>query len=212
MTLNVSLVIIPEWLDQALKANNQAMNAALDLMSLSRILSLGDVAFYAAINHYLYEKMPKALATTFKPICLHDYNTALPFVKADANGNRPNDAAVRDFFTRMAGRVMQQGAVDFNEASASKLLTTMPYKAESVDESMMQNPEFIFNVTAITEDVYGVRFRLRDRNRSYNEQLVECYDATLKHLIGEHSFEAAALTPAFEEYVRLQRLTAAQYV
>jgi hypothetical protein len=210
MALNVSLVILPDWLEKALASNNQTLDSALDLLSLSRILSLGDVSFYASINQHLFSKIPLALQGTFRSFPLVS-NEAKKYVKNDHNGDRPSDKEVEAFLNSMSRRVFEQGSIDFADSTSQKLLATLPYTHQHVEEGVLNKPEFVFDVAAIKEDVYGVRFTLRDRSRSYVEQLVDCYDRLLKLLIGQHGFVPVAGTKAFEEYVRLQRSTNTVY-
>jgi len=211
---NVSLVIVPAWLEAALKAGGLSIERALDLPALSRISSLDDVGFYTSINYHLFDQIPGPLAKTFRAYdffadgrkpgeCSYDRR----HVKPDNKGDIISDKEFGELIRRIRSRTWNWGAVQYAEPSPKHLMAALPYTKESLDEADSTR-FYLFDVFYITDDVYGVRFVKANPNRPYGEQLYQCYDRLLNFLTLHNRFEDIAATPAFREFVTMSRTQA----
>lgn len=200
MTLKVQLVILPAWLEDALKSNNMTSVDALDLMSLSRILSLQDVAFYRAIHNELYGKIYEGIRTTFQPLNLSDASGAL--TRPYPNGNRPSPEEVATFMTRLDRCYFDNMTAATPTGKA--MLSALPHEA-AYEHTRDGINEYLFEVFPIKDDYYGIRFSIPDPQRGLATQLIECYDRVISMLLGHYSFEDIASTSLFCDYTRLLR-------
>lgn len=206
MSLNVSLVIVPSWMEGAMQANRLSMDRVLDLPALSRIFCTRDVSFYSAMQLCLWEHLPAALRQTFN---LHELMANDLYVKADNNGNRPSPEAVQACYASVRRYAWDRESMHHEFPDASSLLATLPHLDHSQDaEATDMSTDLVFDVFYIDDHVYGIRFARKDPKRPYTDQLKDSYDNLMKLLSGHFPMDVMANTAAFEEYVRLARFSA----
>jgi len=202
MSLNASLVIVPDWLDAALANKKWGAEHVLDLFGLSRILSTDDVSFYVAINTFCFEEMHAALKETFGQLNLLDKSKQ--HLMNEANGQPPRLEDV-DLFTKKVGdKVYGSWRVNMTMPDARSMTSVLPYMQQA-EEISKDAAEYLFDVYYIKDGVFGVKFKLRDKSRSLSSQLLECYDKLIGTLSTFYTFEQIAMTRAFQEFVTLSR-------
>ena len=204
--LNLSLVIVPAWLEDALRKAGMGVERALDLSALSRISSLEDVAFYTSVNYHLFNQIPKPIKETFDSYRFFSDENKLgrTHVKADDLGNYPTDTEYKALIDKVRDKTWGDGAVRFGNPTPRQLLAVLPYTKESQDIPNT-SLNFLFDVFYLTDDIVGIRFYLANPKRPFNEQLYQCYDRLLAFLTSHRKFEQVATTPVFQEFVNMSR-------
>lgn len=203
MSLNLSLVIVPQWVRAAMQSKGMAINRVLDLMALSRILSKRDVSFYVSIYTRMFDVLPEPLKKTFG-YYEYLYRERDRVITEDGFGNTPSPAAVRQFYAELSCLTWSRDEIGTQFPAAASLVSLMPHGADDT-VSYGMNTNLVFEVYPITETVYGITFSLADPARPFMEQITECYDKLLGQLCGIHGMESIADTPAFQAYVQLSR-------
>jgi len=203
MSLNLSLVIVPQWVRAAMQAKGMAMNRVLDLMALSRILSKRDVSFYISIYTRQFEKLPDPLKKTFD-YYEYLYREKDRVITEDGFGNTPSPADVQKFYREMSCLTWSRDEIGIQFPEAASLVSLLPHGADD-SQSYDINTNLVFDIYPITETVYGISFTPADPSRPFMEQITECYDKLLGQLCGIHGLQAIADTPAFQHYVQLSR-------
>lgn len=210
MEINVNkqmkILIVPYWLEQALTANQLPMKAALDIMTLSRILSFKDVCFYSAINMWLYEELPQPIVGTFTRVDL--VSDGHKYLMSDAGGLKPSTDKTNALYQRVQneGQYSYRLVMSDNDNSAKRLLLSLyPYDTTAIDQAEVAKGEYLFEVFDITDDVLGIRFAVADKHVSYGKQVKDCYDKLLKVLVYRLGFRDTVKLPVFNEFTRLAR-------
>lgn len=205
MEKHFKIVILPYWLEAALAANNLPITAALDLMTLSRILSFRDVCFYTALNNWAYDLLPKPIQSTF--YCINLQYDSIKYLMSNAGGNKPSVSESNLFYKRIDSNVgYHYDMINKQTKDGDKkiLLSLFPY--DTVEDAVQEvGSDYLFNIFDITDDVVGIRFTLPDKHVPYGSQLKGCYNDTLKFLTSHMRFTDVAKTSIFNEFARLGR-------
>lgn len=201
MCLNVSLVIVPNWVESAMLTGKLRPAAVLDLHALSSILSRRDVSFYAACNMVLWDKLPLALKQTFNAHELID-RTGKSTLEDD-HGNRPSPQEIHAFMESIFPGTWDGALFQVKHPECGDLVSAFPYASDP--EQPVDTTSVLFDVFYINENTYGVRFYPRDPKVAYGQQLANCYDKLLEMLSGHFPLEKVAVTAVFQEFVKLSR-------
>ncbi len=193
------LVIIPGFIDDVLKAHHLPIERALDIMSLSRILSVDDVSFYLSINHFLFEKLPKSFQDTFNNFEFMESK----YVMCDSGGMRPSDEDVQAFYRRVDKKVWHNS--NMNRSQDMTFLSILPKDLSDKLISDGNDNAVLFDVFLIGDGKYGVRVKPADSQKPFNAQLLECYDRTLKVLCTDNRFTDVVVTSLFNQFIKLAR-------
>ena len=197
------LVIIPQWLLNTLRSNNLALTYALDIHALRRIISLNSVAFYTAVNTYLYDSLPEGIKGTFNPVQLLD---PLPYMMQDNAGYYPEEKDVLET-ARVVGNLLS-GEYSINERKPTiqHVLDIMPhYELKPMAEGSLTERDLNFTMEMIEDDVFGIMFTLKDNKTSSLQQTIQSYDSVLTLLIANYGLNEVAKTAAFKTYCDLTR-------
>lgn len=206
MKLDIKLVIVPNWLEAVMAANKLKKEALVDLVALSRIMSVHDICFYAAINSTLMEKIHPAISETFERHYLTSDNGSLTITQD--NGTRPTPEQVHALNEKIDKNLYgyQRSNLDVVYPTSSSLISVMPHRGSLDDKDDKVDETFLFELFEIREKILGIRFTRADSKLSYEQQLWTCYDSALEllHLyVSEHD---VAKTAMFKEYVNLCRV------
>lgn len=208
MSINARLVIMPVWLLRSLEADGLSRAHVLDVTSLARILSVNDVAFYVALNEYLFDKMPKAIRQTFMSLSLLNNTHAMP----DNHGNVATTEAADALCARLRRKVDEYYMAEFQdpkEINPRHLIDKLAYHEISNNSDRVDSvDQYLFEVVLLKDDIYGITFKPHDPETALGGQLVKSYDDLLRLLQGIHGFTNVAGTEAFSEYVNLMRRAA----
>jgi hypothetical protein len=209
MQLDLSLVIVPSWLEAVMAANKLRKEALVDLVALSRIMSEHDICFYAAINVTLMEKIHTAVSQTFNRHYLTSDNGSLTITQD--NGERPTPQQVRDLNEKIDKNLYgyQRSNLEVIYPTSNSLISVMAHNADtqSAEGSDDKIEElFLFELFEIREKILGIRFRRPATDTSYEQQLWSCYDKSLELLHLYASEHDIAKTPMFKEFVTLCRV------
>lgn len=206
---NISLVIIPHWLEETLSANKLEKAALVDLFALSRIVSKHDLCFYVAINTTLFEKIHEPLRDSFeRSNFFMDNNGRMTITQQD--GSRPNVEEVRKLYEELDKDLYgyNRSNLEVVYPQANSVLAALPYlnkndqnqpEDEKIDEA------YLFELFEIRERILGVRFKRPVTDISFEEQLWGCYDRALEMLhvyADEHDIAKTALFNAFATLCR----------
>lgn len=206
MQKEMKILIVPYWVERAIRDNQLSMDAALDIMSLSRILSFKDVCFYCAINMWLYDELPVPVKDTFTNV--HLLWDGLKYLMTDGSGNKPSKDKTDAFYERVSNQYHYEYDRILSESQGSGkrlLLSLLPHDTAQDDPNVMASTEYLFEVFDIKDDVLGIRFALPDKHIPLGKQIKQCYDNLLKVLTASIRFEEVVKLPAFNEFARLSR-------
>lgn len=192
---SLRMVLIPAWLEEAIKAAKVPLNTVLDTVKLSSIVSKDDVAFYIDVNNRLYPKMFQPVSQTVPPKELY------PF------GNRDGDQALRELQDYLTRR-LENRQLEEPEIPPHAMLQHMPIHGVEGNGVGNNSQDYIFEVFQLDGDVLGMRVALKREDETSIGQDVRSYNAFIQQLSQYLEFETIATTPAFNEYVRLSRLAA----
>ena len=94
--MSLKLIVVPLWLEQALKASNMSLRDATDLENLARIVSPADLDLYRVVNANLAMILPEAVVDAFETMPHPPVEKeALTMARVDKS---ENDALRRLFF------------------------------------------------------------------------------------------------------------------
>lgn len=197
------LVLLPKWLVTLLESNNLPIRYALDIHALSRILSLNDVSFYAAINIYLFQHMHESLKQTFIPANILD---PFEYLLPEKNGQFPNADVINAGVTKITSLVNNQYSLDGYKPSGCHLLDILPHnELYDVKEKPIEVSELQFKIQSIDIDIFGVTFDLKDKKENPVKQtLASLYDS-LALVSGLYDPVTVARTELFKSYARLSK-------
>lgn len=200
---NLKLVLIPTWLTDVMSAKQKPLRYCLDIHALSRILSENDVAFYVAINTYLYEHLNQALRNTFQPVqLLSPFEYLLP----DATGAYPNESDVRDGLAKITGLINGQYALTENRPSGFNLLDILPHnEILELKNSPIEIASLNFEVQMLDIDVFGITFSRKLPTENLDKQTSACLYKTLGMLTGLYPFPEVVQSGVFKAYANISR-------
>lgn len=209
MAISAKLVILPQWVKRALEANKLSLAHALDPSSLVRILSINDVAFYVAVNQYLFDKIHRPLGATFQ---LYDLLSTSGYVMSDNHGHVSSRAEVATLYERLRNKVEEYYMEDFQDPkdiNPRHLIDILAYNELSeTDDQKGAIDSYLFDFILLKDDVYGVTFKEHDVTAALGPQLIKAYNDLLRFITGIHGLESVASTEVFSEFVSLSRRAA----
>ena len=202
--MKLELVILPQWLLNSLKANNLSIAHALDISSLTRILSVDDVSFYLAINMYIFDEINKPLKDTFARVNfaeLDKYTLSLP------DGTRPNRETVQEKYRVIENKTLNMYSLPSYKPTIDNLLDILPYNEKGEGSIKSVEAELVFELVEVRENVFGIMFKRRDTKAPTLAQTIQCYDDVLSQLDGLYGFEYISTLPVFNAFCRMSRHT-----
>lgn len=213
--LNLSMVAVPVWLDQALKATRTSERQILDVEAMSRITSRDDVAFYAICNNEIGVFL-EGLHPALIALCntLRSYPLLNPEswtnVKADNDGLYPTQEEYMKSLQRIRDRVdirmYSYGDNPEQNTRASLLKELVPALTYPFEGAESKNDINILPmVFYIRDNVYGVRFMQANPKYDYIVQLHRSISEVLEILCAHHPFSEVAKLPIFAAFVDICR-------
>jgi len=202
--MKLELVILPEWLLNSLKSNNLSLANALDISSLTRILSVDDVSFYLAINRYLFEEINKPLRDTFIRV---DFSQLDKYTMSLPDGTRPNRESVKEKFNVIENKTLNMYSLPSYKPTLDNLLDILPYNENGGESIKSVEGELVFELVEVRENVFGIKFKRRNNKAPMLLQTIQCYDDVLSQLDGLYGFEYISTLPLFNAFCRMSRHT-----
>lgn len=209
MEKKLRILIVPFWVEQALEAHRLPKTAALDIMTLSRILSFKDVCFYTAINMWLFESLPQPIKDTFESVYLVEDGNK--YLMTNGSGLKPSVSETNAFYQKVQNNQSYEWRRILNEnGNSNKSLLLSLYAHDTVeaggeDQSSVRSRDYLFEVFDITDDIFGIRFAVADTHVPIGKQIKDCYDKLLKVMVYRLGFSNTAKTGVFNEFARLGR-------
>ena len=209
MEKKLQILIVPYWVEQALEAHRLPKTAALDIMTLSRILSFKDVCFYTAINMWLFETLPGPIKDTFKTVDLVEDGSK--YLMTNGTGLKPSVNETTAFYQKIRNNQAYEyrRILDDNCNSNKSLLLSLyahdTVEAGAEDQAGIRGRDYLFEVFDITDDIFGIRFAVADTHVPIGKQIKDCYDKLLKVMVYRLGFSNTAKTGVFNEFARLGR-------
>ena len=194
--MQMRLVLIPNWVEDALKAANKPLTVALDVCELTNTLSKEDVAIYIDLNDRVLNKLYTPVAETMLP-----YGPYPTESQTTHRGERVDQLAM------YVAQKLADLRIEFPAPTApiSKLVSNVPALDDGEQMVGAFANQYTFEIFPLKEDVLGLRPVLRKSDESDVEEDVRAYSELLKQLNAYVSFEELAATPAFAHYTRLLR-------
>lgn len=200
---DASLIIVPSWLEIAIRAAHKPLATMLDVVALSRLLSKKDLQLYYALQLALWEKLPAGLRDTFQ--CADITEASNRWVLTDENGQQPTPSVVATIKDDIRRAVYSTDIITEQFPNAGDLSSVLPHLRTHDSDVDALSLEYVFDVFYLTENVYGVSFQRRLKTSTHSAQLLESYDNLLALLNSTHSFDKVAGTAAFQAYTVLAR-------
>lgn len=187
--MSLKLILLPGWVEEAVKASGSSMNVLLDTTSLSSILSKEDVAFYTAINLYgksrIIERIDslRHLAGSFKMGVVKDNIHDNSFMPGLID---PETISVADMVARPEHRIYD----------SKKTLMTIPGHVTYT---------YLYEIFPIHDEYMGLRVfeETIDNMDERHARLLLCVDNAIGRLHTYLSFEQICLLPIFDKFVEL---------
>jgi hypothetical protein len=194
--MRMRMVLIPTWVEEALKAANKPLVTCLDVCELSNTLSKEDVVFYMDLNERLRESLFKPLADTFREYSLY------PFTPGQLGGNGiPEPGPVKDFQEYCSRKLIELRLAN-PKISPYQLVSNSGYEIPPDEQFSVR---YTFDVVYLKDDVVGVRPMVRHSDEADINEDIRAYDELMKLLCTFIPFEKIAGLPAFNHYTRLLR-------
>lgn len=192
------LVLIPSWLEEVMRTKQKSLRYCLDIHALSRILSENDVAFYVAINTYLYEHLHAAIKDTFtRADILSPFDYLLP----DSTGTYPNEADVHANLDKIRGLVNGQFSLDSNKPSGYNLLDILPHnELLEIKNSPIEISSLNFQLHVLDIDLFGITFSRKDPTENSDKQTKRSLYNALNVMTGLYPFTQIAGTSLFKTF------------
>lgn len=215
MSLPATLVLLPSWLEKAINDKGESLKVALDIVSLSHILTAEDVAFYISINRIFqtvgpdWSPMVNQLVKSFSHIdvqyIFNNRTHALASEPLEINGY-----TVEDYKQRINSRV--DGMLLEREGTYESSLKDLRYIYDLIKINPLaptvKDFNFIYELVEITENVFGLRIlpmnteltsTLMANNININ---LYCYDNLLGLLCKFYRLSELTKTELFSGFVQ----------
>lgn len=199
----IGLIIIPAWLDQALKDNNKPMTALLDLEELRTFLTMDDIANFLYINRRICEGNTE-LANAF--------NFDFGFVSTSPYGFAKKEYDFKYFEDiELAIELLKNNSTSnivIGESVKSNLIPNLEnWEIKSlvgnVDiESLKAYGLYSFNTTAIHNNVYGITFTTDLGEDSTEYRTYVSLDNLLKNISQYYDFRNLVGHKTFQSYLK----------
>lgn len=199
----IGLVVIPAWLDQALKDNNKPMSALLDLEELRTFLTMDDIACYLHINRRICEgntELAKAFNYDFGFVATSPYG----FSKKEYDFKYFEDI-------ELAIELLNKNStsnIGIGESVKSNLLPTLhnwelkSIIGDSDIEAIKDYGLYSFNTTPIHNNVYGIRFTTEMGEDSTDYRSYVSLDDLLKNISQYYDFRNLVGYKTFQTYLK----------
>ena len=199
----IGLVVIPAWLDQALKDNNKPMTALLDLEELRTFLTMDDIANFLYINRRICEANTE-LAKAF--------NNDFGFVSTSPYGFSNKEYDFKYFEDiELAIELLNKNStsnIGIGESVKSNLLPNLAnWEMKSLlgsinIEALKDYGLYSFNTTAIHNNVYGIRFTTEMGEDSTDYRTYVSLDDLLKNISQYYDFRNLVGYKTFQSYLK----------
>lgn len=189
--MQMRVVLIPSWVEQALLAAKKPLATALDVVALSSTISKDDLAIYIDVNNRLLPKLFQPLYDTFANVTLYPYNA----------GESDEVKALRESLDiKLRNITIEKPQPDFTQLVNQHIIFTD-------DDQPVGSfaTHYTFEVFPLVDEVIGVRAVLRKPDESDVLEDIRAYDNLLKLMNTFMSMEEMAKTPIFNVYTYLLR-------
>lgn len=188
----MKLVLVPQWVEQAVGCEEISPRALLDPEKLLSTLSKEDVAFYVWLNNHLDRWLPEAIVETFVTGCssAETQTKVLDTLCADALPfNTEQMDELRDYFMNFQLDAARQRKKENGGLDTCELFGALEAKCSPDDVS--------FTVRVVGNDTLVL---LPKKTKS--SSLMGMVNDMLTHLHGRLAFHDVAKTPLFRFFVR----------
>lgn len=193
----IKVVLLPQWVEEALKAANLPMSTALDTFKLADTLSNEDVAIYIDMNMRAVYDMFRPVMTTLLP-----HSMFPEWVEESVDPVKYNK-----------GRKIRKQYEDYQLAhpkspayNAVSMLPPHQQEGRSTIQALGNNYEdYTFDIEYV-EGVLLIKPILLQEGIPAFEQQITAYDKLLSFLTVHQSFEAVAKTEVFKHYTYLLKI------
>lgn len=189
------LVLIPGWIEDALKASKVPLNAVLDLKKLSSILSKDDVAYYIATHDALLRKLFPVLANSFTVYDLFPWE--------GRNNNAFSKEELSLFQQTISNATLSNTGNSIPLYKAISAIPSTPVSATEQVEFGNAVNDYTFDIFELADGVAAIRPKLKEAGYSYTQQDRETYRAVIGFLCQYDTFENIATLPLFNHYTKL---------
>lgn len=211
--IKASLLLLPQWLENAIAKSGENISIATDLTKLSRILTAEDVAFYISINKIFntYGNQWSAFVSDLREsFLLTDINSMTNDARHQApQSNDPiNGYTIEEYLENVNKR--SDAHILMNELGTAESLSTLLSAYVTINRSSSTGNNYVYELVELRENVYGLR--IRHLNAEEEASLIEnsiedinvyCYDTVLAYLSKFYALSELAQTSLFGSFVRI---------
>jgi hypothetical protein len=193
--MNLQLVIVPTWLDEALKSVGASDKMLLDPLSLMNILSKADVAFYMLLNNELRDKVHPYLINSFEMYDLFN---------ATMEESGPPDEFLR---------IYENSTLEHKNPTLMDLYGPEALATEEQRHSIYErHTSHSFEIKPIHDNVMGLYLKAIPGMSSGKIDSIDvvqtqlnAIDRAIKQMLTYISFERISRTPIFTQFTRVAR-------
>lgn len=197
--MQIELVIVPQWVKEAVEASNSPKEILLDPLALTGILSKADVAFYILLNTEFWGN-------------IHPY-VSESFVKYDLLSKIMNDPKIDD---REMFSLMDKARTEHSDMSMLDLGVSALNRKDLSETTVYRNwNSYVFDIKPIHDTVLGISFipmkgmdvkgEAAPSKMDILQTQLNAIDRSIKEMLIHLSFERVALTPIFREFTKIAR-------
>lgn len=211
--IKASLLLLPQWLENAIAKSGENISIATDLTKLSRILTAEDVAFYISINKIFntYGNQWSEFVSDMRgSFLLTDINSMTndARIQAPQSNDLINGYTIEEYLENVNKR--SDAHLLMNELGNAESLSTLLSMYVTINRSTPTGNNYVYELVELRENVYGLR--IRQLNAEEEASLIEnsitdinvyCYDTVLAYLSKFYALSELAQTSLFGSFVKI---------
>lgn len=196
-----SIVVVPSWLDDVAKHYHLTPADKVDLLKLKSILLPRDVGLYVKLNLIMQRSIFSHLFESFSPFDWMQY--AIDRNNRASIETQKKQADIENCRVFLHN-VMSDGLA--GEASAAAINTDVIHalvRGRGMGELTPPLNGYVYEMFALSESVYGVKFIPAVDDQPYDVQLMKSVSDAIQLLRATHELYEIAELPLINEFVRL---------
>lgn len=199
----IGIVVIPAWLNQALKDNNKPMTALLDLEELRTFLTMDDIANFLYINRRISDcntELAKAFNVDFGFVCTTPYGFSIK--EYDFKYFEDIELAIELLKNNSTSNIGIGVSVKSNLIPDLENWEMKSLVGDVDIEALKGYGLYSFNTTAIHNNVYGITFTTELGEDSTEYRSYVSLDNLLKNISQYYDFRNLVGHKTFQSYLK----------
>lgn len=203
----IGLIIIPAWLEQALKDNNKPISSLLDLEELKQFLTLDDIAKFFYLNRRVSQS-----TTELAKVFINDfvYPATSPYSLRSSNSKCKHDFKYFEDIELAIDLLFKNVSYDIEIGNSVKSNLIPPLQDWELSalincenkEGIIEYGLYSFNTFPIHNNVYGIRFSTELGEDSTEYRTYVSLDNLLKNISQYYDFRNLVGYKTFQTYLK----------